>query len=299
MALFIRQHPSQWKDYFGEARVIRLQDIQQKIIEIKDQVAEKVTHPYLAQFIPEPYIDEDKLLLLVSILEQMDLSNSQLKNYAVTTMLIQIALDTHEHVSNTPIAEKEKTSQTTRQLTVLAGDYFSGLYYKILADSDEIPMINLLAQGIREVNEHKISVNQKEFDGIEKLMTSVRMIESSLISKLIDFFHLKKWNDVTANLLFIKRLLLEKNQYSHTGSSIVFEGLKKMVFPKNGSKLSDLSIEQKRYLMHICDRYIEFSKQMIEEAIKKLPGMSQLLESRIQSILNQHQPIAKTFVEEG
>lgn len=286
-------------DYFGEARVIRLQDIRQKLIDIREQVEMKVTDPYLAQFIPTPYIDEDKLLLLISIMDQLDLSDSQLKNYALTTMLIQVALDTHDYVSNTPIAKKEKEHQTGRQLTVLAGDYYSGLYYKFLADSEDIPMIKTLARGIKEVNEQKIFVYQKEFDGIEKLMTSIKLIESSLVSKIVDYFHLTVWNEIATNILFVKRLLLEKKQYSQTDHSLVFDGLKRIVFSKNGSKLTDLSNEQKRYLMHICDRYIEFSKQIIEEGMKQLPGINHLLESRILSILNQHRPIAKTFVEEG
>lgn len=286
-------------DYFGEARVMKLQDIGQKLIDIKKQVERKVTHPYLAQFIPVPYIDEDKLLILISIMEQLDLPYSQLKNYALTTMLIQIALDTHEYVSNSPVAAKEKDNPTGRQLTVLAGDYYSGLYYKFLAETDDISMIKILALGIKEVNEHKISVYQREFDGIEKLMTSIKLIESSLVSKLVDYFHITVWNEISANLLFVKRLLFEKKQYSQAGSSLVFESLKKIVFPKSDSKVADLSIEQKRYLVHICDRYIEFSKQIIEEGLKQVPGINQLLKNRIVSILSQHQPIAKTFVEEG
>ncbi|MGG5253790.1 heptaprenyl diphosphate synthase component 1 [Neobacillus sp. SM06] len=279
--------------------MINLQDIRQKLKDIKEQVEQRVTHPYLTQFIQTPIIDEDKLLLLISIMDQLDLPYSQLKNYAVTTMLIQIALDTHETVSNSPVTESEKNSRISRQLTVLAGDYYSGLYYKLLAETSDISLIKILAHGIKEVNEHKISVYQKEYDGIENLMTSIKLIESSLANKIVDYFQVTIWDEVAANFLFVKRLLFEKKQYNQKGNSLVFEGLKKIVFPKNGSKLSDLSNEQSRYLMHICDRYIEFSKNIIEDGIKQLPGISQVLKDRILMILHQHQPIAKSFVEEG
>ncbi|MDP4104410.1 MAG: heptaprenyl diphosphate synthase component 1 [Bacillota bacterium] len=277
--------------------MIRLQDMCQRLSEVKGRIEQKVLHPYLMKFIKTPYIDEDKLLLLISIMDQLELSDKQRENYALATMLIQIALDTHEQISNEKINGNPQI--TSRQLTVLAGDYYSGLYYKLLADSEDIFMINVLAGGIKEVNEHKISVFQQEFDGIEKLMASIKTIESSLITKIIDYFQVHVWYEIVSNILLVKRLLSEKNRYSQTGCSQLFEAMKKIVFAKSESKMKDLSSEQQNYLFVICDRYIEFSKTIIENSLQKLPRISEQLELRIISILNQHQPIAKTFVEEG
>lgn len=277
--------------------MIRLQDICQRLSEVKGRIEQKVLHPYLIKFIKTPYIDEDKLLLLITIMDQLELSDKQKENYALATMLIQIALDTHEQISNEKINGIPQI--TSRQLTVLAGDYYSGLYYKLLADSEDIFMINVLAGGIKEVNEHKISVFQQEFDGIEKLMASIKIIESSLITKIIDYFHVNVWYEIVSNLLLVKRLLSEKNRYSQTGCSQLFEAMKKIVFAKSESKMKDLSSEQQNYLFVICDRYIEFSRTIIESSLQKLPPISEQLDLRIISILNQHQPIAKTFVEEG
>ncbi|MDP4155050.1 MAG: heptaprenyl diphosphate synthase component 1 [Bacillota bacterium] len=277
--------------------MIRLQDMCQRLSEVKGRIEQKVLHPYLMKFIKTPYIDEDKLLLLISIMDQLELSDKQRENYALATMLIQIALDTHEQISNEKINGNPQI--TSRQLTVLAGDYYSGLYYKLLADSEDIFMINVLAGGIKEVNEHKISVFQQEFDGIEKLMASIKTIESSLITKIIDYFQVHVWYEIVSNILLVKRLLSEKNRYSQTGCSQLFEAMKKIVFAKSEAKMKDLSSEQQNYLFVICDRYIEFSKTIIENSLQKLPRISEQLELRIISILNQHQPIAKTFVEEG
>jgi heptaprenyl diphosphate synthase len=225
------------------------------------------------------------------------LSDKQRKNYALATMLVQIALDTHEQITNEKINGIPEL--TSRQLTVLAGDYYSGLYYKLLADSEDIFMINVLAGGIKEVNEHKISVFQQEFDGIEKLMASIKTIESSLITKIIDYFQVNVWHEIVSNLLLVKRLLREKKRYSQTGCSQLFETMKKIIFAKSDSKMKDLSSEQQNYLLVICDRYIEFSKTIIENSIQNLPHINEQLGIRIISILNQHQSIAKTFVEEG
>jgi heptaprenyl diphosphate synthase len=72
--------------------VINLPDIRQKFTDIKEQVEQKVFHPYLLKYIEKPVIDEDKLLILVSIMDRLELSYNELKNYTMTTMLIQIPL---------------------------------------------------------------------------------------------------------------------------------------------------------------------------------------------------------------
>lgn len=266
---------------------------------MKDLVEHKVFHPYLLKFIRTPFIDEDKLLLLISILDQLELSSSQLQNYALTTMLIQIALDTHENVSNAPFFEEEKESQISRQLTVLAGDYYSGLYYMLLAETADIPLIKALANGIKEVNEHKITVFQKEFDTVENLMTSIKTIESSLLIKLLDYFKINAWEEIVTNLLFVNRLVKEKAEFVQSGSSILIEALKSITFPKCDNRDKDLSKEQYHYLLIVCDRYIDFSKQLIEKGLRKIPQINDYLKERILFILSSSNSSLNTFVEEG
>jgi heptaprenyl diphosphate synthase len=273
--------------------VIRLQDIRQKYTDIRVQVENKVFDSYLLKYIETPIIDEDKLLILISLMDRLELSFKEMQNFALSTMLIQIALDTHEHITHSSMDEK------SRQLTVLAGDYFSGLYYKLLADSEDIGMIRALSYGVKDVNEHKVAAYQKESGEIEKIMNDLMMIESSLIAKLAEYFKVDLWNEFIANFLLFKRLVIEKRKYVQDGSSGIFDLLKKVVFPKNDSKLNELSSEHQNHLLMVCDHYLEISKHIVEKGIRQLPYLNDLLEKRISTILNQHQPIAKTFVEEG
>lgn len=255
-------------------------DIRQKFTNIKEQVEQKVFHPYLLNYIETPVIDEDKLLILVSIMDRLELSINEIKNYALTTMLIQIALDTHEHISNAAVDE------VNRQLTVLAGDYYSGLFYKLLAESEDIAMIKELSKGIKEINEHKISVYQKECDSIEKLMTSIKKIESSLLAKFSDYFQVELWNEFITNFLFVKRLLLEKKQWRESGSSILFEKMKEITFPKSNQLSKDLSAEQKQHLLEIINHYMNSSKHILEKGINQLPYLNDMLEARIMFFIN-------------
>lgn len=273
--------------------MISLQDIRQKYKSIREQIEKSIFDSYLLQYIKTPIIDEDKLLILISIMDRLELSPDKMQNFALSTMFIQIALDTHEHISNTVKDEKG------RQLTVLAGDYYSGLYYKLLAESEDNLLIKELSRGIKEINEHKIGVYQKDIDGIDKLITSMRQIESSLLAKFSEYFKVDLWNDFIGNLFLFKRLLSEKNQYLKKESSVFFDALKEVIFPKISKQLNDLSSEQQSHLLQTCDYYLEQTKKVIEKGLEQLPYLNDLLEQRINLMLNQYKPYAKSFVEEG
>ncbi|WP_257535508.1 heptaprenyl diphosphate synthase component 1 [Mesobacillus foraminis] len=269
-----------------------------KLAGVRNQLTQKLFHPYLLDNITAPVIDEDKLLLLVSLLDGQALSMDEIEKYSVTAMLLQIALDTHENVDNSYSGE-ESGNLKKRQLTVLAGTYYSGLYYKMLAETHKVEMIKELAAGVKEVNEHKILVYRKDADAIDKLMNSVKLIEASLLSRIAVYFNAKEWKELASNLLFIKRMIAEEKNFVQTGSSVVFEGLKKLAFPKSNLELAMLSIEQQKYLLSICERYIDFSISMIEAALKKLPALESLLEERLGEILGQHRSMSKIILEEG
>lgn len=278
--------------------MIYLLDLQNKLDGTRELLLEKLSHPYLREHVESPFIDDDRLLLLTSLLEQQEVDQDRAKNYTVTAMLLQIALDTHEHVHNSQLGEEDETHKR-RQLTVLAGIYFSGLYYKLLADMDDIEMIKRLASGVKEVNEHKISLYQKETEAIDKLMESVKLIESSLLGKVADHFDAAEWFEFASNWLFVKRMLSEETKFIKSGSSLVFNALKKIALPKMDQSSTEISSEQQKYLLTICTRYIEFSMTKINAALKKLPGMNSLLIERLDLISGQHQTMSKNFAEEG
>jgi heptaprenyl diphosphate synthase len=271
-----------------------MQDLQKKCDYVREKIKRRISHPFLSQNIEAPIIDEDKFLLLVSFLDAQGISLEKLEHYAVPTMLLQVALDTHEKVTNEMIGE---TNQRHRQLTVLAGIYYSGLYYKLLAEQNDVEAIQLLAEGIEIINDHKIIVYEKEANGIENLMDSVKRIESSLYQKLVNHLQAPEWDDLIANFMFIKRLITEKDLFIQTNRSVVFEALKKLVFPKHEDTLRELSQEQKKYLVLICEKYINFSRDILIKAKRKLPLLNEVVDDRIESIL--HQLGAKSFVEEG
>lgn len=271
-------------------------DIQTKLSELKNKIEQNLDYPYLSQYIKKPEIDSDKLLLLLSFLDSLELPFSDKDNYALTTMLLQIALDTHDQVTN---AAMDESNQRNIQLTVLAGTYFSGLYYRILAKQNDIDVIRVLSQGVEIINDHKIMFYQQDFDGIDKLISSLAKIEASLFKQLANYFRAKHWEDLVSNFFLLRRLISEKEKFSREHPSPLFDVLKTIVFPKNEQSTRDLSLDQKNYLLLICNRYIDFSKELLLKAKKNIPFLNAMLDERIQQLLSTHHLVLKSLAEEG
>jgi len=71
--------------------------------------------------------------------------------YTLVTTLIQLGLDTHEVIDRASV-EPDKNTMRSRQLKVLAGDYFSSWFYQLLAKQGQIEMVGTLSKGIAELN---------------------------------------------------------------------------------------------------------------------------------------------------
>lgn len=68
--------------------------------------------------------------------------------------LMQHGLDTHELVDG-------KGEARRRQMTVLAGDYFSSRFYQLLSQAESIQTIGLVSQAVCDVNRYKMNLYMK------------------------------------------------------------------------------------------------------------------------------------------
>ncbi|OEH93457.1 heptaprenyl diphosphate synthase component 1 [Bacillus solimangrovi] len=266
------------------------------IEQIKTTIETQLKHPYLMKFIEQPVIDNDKLMLLHEVLDDTKSSVAMKRDYMVSTMLVQVALDTHEQVLTSSLHNNDEAMKS-RQLTVLAGVYYSTLYYHLLAKIGDVPMIRNLAKGIREINEHKISVYQKDSGGIENLINSIREIESSLIQKTADFLKVPHIKKLAAEMCLYKRLKSERELFIKQRFSILFDAIKKEVVNGESSIARNID-EQRKHLLNICDYYIEQTQLQIEKQLEQF-GFSEVLRTRINEMLFHYQYVKEKVVEEG
>lgn len=77
--------------------------------------------------------------------------------YALVASLVQVGLDTHESI-DTVADRQDEAGMRSRQLKVLAGDYFSSRFYYLLAQHGDIEGISLLSRAVRDVNVMKMNL---------------------------------------------------------------------------------------------------------------------------------------------
>lgn len=268
------------------------QEMDLKISDLIHKINKRLQHPYLMRYIENPVIDEDKLLLTYIILKEKDLPEEELDNYAVSTMLVQIALDTHERITSYEVSTDE--DKKNRQLTVLAGDYYSSLYYYLLSEIKDLAMIRTLAQAIQEINENKMQYYKNDRQSIENSMENIHRIESSLLLKTADYFHLPLWKGIADEFSFMKRMLVER---THIQNNHYTPLAAKIMNHLNRSKVSWLSL--KIQILEVVDSYILHSKARLEKLWSQEPIMYSILERRIEQYIDQSGFRNKKYAEEG
>lgn len=106
-----------------------------------------------------PQFPDFRTRLLYTLLSRSP-SAKQAELYALVTSLVQIGLDTHDMVDPASRADSE-ASMRTRQLRVLAGDYFSGRFYHLLSQAGQIEIVKRLSQAIIQINQMKMNLYEK------------------------------------------------------------------------------------------------------------------------------------------
>ncbi|WP_179865508.1 MULTISPECIES: heptaprenyl diphosphate synthase component 1 [unclassified Bacillus (in: firmicutes)] len=152
--------------------------------EVITQILHTIKHPYLNQHLSIPTIDDVKVTLLINLLKDNDFTSDKIVHYCKALMIHQIALDTHEKVStyeSTPMDREKK------QLTVLEGDLYSGLYYNALSKTGEIGLIKELSYAVKEMNEEKINLVHEKFKSLDELFKCITVIESTIIVHFAKF----------------------------------------------------------------------------------------------------------------
>lgn len=177
--------------------------------ETKQKIMEEISHPFLKEQLEMPNIDETILHIVLCLLYSKQLPPKNIMDYTKSVMLIQMALDIHDLVpTDDQICERQNS-----QLQVLAGDFYSGLYYKILAEVPNIELIRYLAEGIHIVNEQKVSIYNHEVTSALEYVNSMKRVETAVYQKLAAFLQDEAWESLISKWIHLHHIENKKVQY--------------------------------------------------------------------------------------
>lgn len=193
--------------------------------EINELITYKIKHTYLNKYISKPIINQTKLATLSIIVNQTSLPDETKKQYIIATTLIQIALDTHDLIPITNEEIENEVAITTKQLTVLAGDYYSGLYYLLLAELEDISMVSHLATTIKEITEYKMKLYYGEIKSFDECLEAIKKVETLLITRVAQFVNHSNFIDITEKLIITSKFIEEKNYFPNQDQLPILDNL--------------------------------------------------------------------------
>ncbi|MEY9979860.1 heptaprenyl diphosphate synthase component 1 [Lysinibacillus sp. RC79] len=243
--------------------------IQNSIAQLKTEIFMDVRHRTLQKYTGLPVLDENQLFyLLVPFLNGEEWQQEE-REAAITVGIVYAALAAHDHIKELDATSKEQ------QLTVLAGDFYSGRYYEILAMSGNVALIRNLSQGIVARCEHQIKVYEAEKRSIEQWFASITNIESGLISKFFELYSFSDYIPIMEKSLLILRLERELATYQRGQVSLmsrVLEESARYAGATYGNVIQDKIVQLKTELL-----------QVIEDASFLQGDVKQALQARVEA----------------
>lgn len=220
-----------------------LDDLEYRLKQLSAKIEKQMQHPYIEKFIEKPLIDDIKLSLLANLFQYAPINDRLRNDYIVSSMLIQIAADTHELVPTmnhieTPKEEKEK------QILVLAGDYYSGLHYLLLAKTADFSFIQLIATTVKTINELKMDLYYREHISFSELINIQKEIHSILIQNIIAFytdFPIESFigDIILANILLEEKQLITTRKEVRLLSKLMDEQSKDVLIKQINEAIND------------------------------------------------------------
>jgi heptaprenyl diphosphate synthase len=142
---------------------------------------------YLRKKLGEPQFPSLFIQILHLMLTSTKVDQTLIFTYSVSSAFLRMGLTVHEQVSLQEELNREETEK--RQLTILAGDYYSSLFYKTLATRGEIEGMRFLSDVASHIFEVSMTHHlKKTYDPIKQ----EEWTSNHLLTALADFFHVRE-----------------------------------------------------------------------------------------------------------
>lgn len=238
------------------------QIIQQTIEQFKSKIQVYVRHRTLRRHTGEPELRDDRLFFLLLPLLNGNQWNDEHEQSAISVAVIYSALAAHDQI------KELNASSKSQQLTVLAGDYYSGLYYQMLARLSNVELIRTLSNGIIDISGKKASFYDDVKQSFEEWMTSIQTIESLSIEQFYAHFNFNQYKPFVRRGMLIHRIeheleLVKQMKVTRFQESLAYSE-QYLGYSRNWQELLKLELDKQKIIMmdeishsHLLDNSIQ------------------------------------------
>lgn len=241
----------------------------EEFIDILNEVRKQAECEYVQRYVDIPPISYMRLQVLFLFLLDAGVPLEKIKNYLVPTILIQLALDCHEEVTLLP--QSTERGIRTRQLSVLAGDYYSSKYYYLLSKIEDIRIIRSLARSIGEINELKTILYCGTDWEAEKALHLRNQIDSALSVGFVPQFCQEPtpWLQIMQQFVLVERLNNELTAFRMGQAPTGF--LKKLTEKENVEQATmQVHTKMEHALVEVDSLMSEIHSPMIKEELNQM-----------------------------
>ena len=224
--------------------------ISRTVSELKTNVLNSLHHQILLKYLNQPTLRERQLFFMLLPLLNENVSNNEINTATITVSIVHASLDEHAKIKEQQAVEKDQ------QLTVLSGDFYSGKYYELLAQSGNVELIRQISRAIVARCEAEMKVYEKAQLDVVQWVELFKVIESALIERFFYVYHFEKYTTVVEKALTIERIrneleLLSLNKPSSYVKKMLSEIDKNDVEQQLNKEADELSMALKKAIENI------------------------------------------------
>ena len=173
----------------------------------------------LEKYTEGPSVERERLFFLLLPFLDGKYWSADIEQTAKTVSIVYAALHAHDQVKEDIMASKKQ------QLTVLAGDFYSGIYYQMLSNMDNIEMIRRLATAIIRVSERKASFYDDVLRPIEVVDEQIQVNEIELIEAFYRYYGYEEYTKLAKAMMSYLRYAEELSCLQESGQSRILKVL--------------------------------------------------------------------------
>jgi heptaprenyl diphosphate synthase len=184
--------------------------------DVRSKIYAEMEHAYLSGYLRSPDLERLQLVLADAMVRSAGLPKEESELVVSTLLLIYHGLAVHDDIDKLSARPDEKY----RQLGVLAGDYFSSKYYRLLAEAGQVALIGRFALAIQAINEAKSELERDPADfgmSIDQYLGLQERIHGELLHCLREAYlpNDPVWEELVN--LFVRATVLQKELIGGTG----------------------------------------------------------------------------------